>query len=1778
MSHSSTIAYTVTISSELGTNGDFTVTDTISTSNFMSGESATLDASSFKMVDENGRSVSISPTISEDGKSFTIGSLPELAAGGSYILTYRVNVEQSGNQSGNTTEVVKNNVTVDNGEHKHSANTSISYTQVVEKRAIRAESSNSRMRWNTVIRPGGTNIAGYTFTDTADADLTAIIYLYAFDSKGNQLYSKQESVTDTSFFTVSGNTFSFTFPDVSGVSYWQLNYYTEMTGESGETITTTNSSTVITPNEEESWTDTTKQTGTIVGKIAPTKTAEGYGEKDEDGIVPFYWNISVDYDGIQDTYKITDIINVSQVRRWANNPNGGGYNFYDWNAYPNDHYGTMSEIDAAIKGTLAVTVKDESGNETTLTYDELIAQGGTVKINYYTARSDSGTPTTDSSAAIRCFNVTISGVTPTNISFSYNTNFDTQHVSTGNTWRMLNQLYVDGTTKDATQLYTEPLEESGGIDKQALIRTSSDGSYIWTSGDYTFNYDNVGGELTFRLLATVADGADSLKVTDTLPEGFTIVEDSIKVGNFGADKNDISTNWTDNENVTITNPSSDNGNTLTVSVENIGTELTVRDNNAVVIQYKVKIDENYENLEGAEISSDGSGYTATKTFTNTATNVNPDGEDTTSSFDSTIIKDLDILSKTGAQVQLNGANTSTVHYSVKINEDAMDLLEDSNELELTDVMTSDELDFKLVPSSIVLYLVNEDGSRGEAVDPLAVKISQPETEDGTTKQTFTITVEDATAYILEYDFIADKREDASAATIGEFKNTISLIGYAEATDDTEVRGINVRASSNHAGLQLVKVDSKNNAKFLDANFLLEKYNSETGTYETVDEITLSGETGFIFDYFSTNCVLEGNTLYRITETDAPSGYILDETPFYFIIQGNVQDVRSGDITATNITISSEEEAKAAAGAPSGLDINMLDPNSDSYFEISNVKEPATGKAELTGTKNLTGRNLVDGEFTFTVTDEDGNVVSTGTNDAEGNITFTAIKYTAEQVGEYTYTVTEDTGSLGGVTYDDTSYEVTVKVEDNDNDTLDVNITYPDNGIVFNNDYDADGEVTLEATKELTGRTLNDGEFSFTVKEGDEVVATGTNDENGEIEFGSIEYTIDDIGTHTYFITEDSGSKGGVDYSSESYTVTVVVSDDGDGTLTATPVYPEDGVVFHNSYKAAKTTVTLGALKNYTGATLEDGQFSFELKDSDGNVVETVQNTANGTISFSEIEFTEAGEYTYTVSEVSGDNEGITYDDTEFTVTITVTDDKEGNLIASVDTDAEDIVFNNSYAAEGTVTLKATKELTGRDLIDGEFLFTAEDEDGNTVATGVNDENGNVEFTSISYTAADLGTHTYTITENSGSKGGVNYSSESYEVAVEVTDNGDGTLTANATYPEDGVVFHNEYTAAGSVTLEATKKLTGRDLVDGEFSFTVMDEDGNTVSTGSNDANGTINFTEIAYTEADLGTHTYTISEDAGEKGGVEYSTESYEVAVEVEDNGDGTLTANATYPEDGVVFHNEYSATGSVILEATKELTGRTLNDGEFSFTVTDEDGNSVATGSNDANGKVEFTEITYTEAEVGTHTYTITEDAGDRGGVDYSVESYTVTVVVSDNGDGTLTATPVYPEDGVVFHNSYKAAETTVTLGALKNYTGATLEDGQFSFELKDSDGNVVETVQNSADGSISFSALTFAEAGEYTYTISEVIGDEDGVTYDETVYTVNIVVTDDGEGRLVASVDTDSEDIVFNNEYTDPEDGTTSNPKTGDSSTILLWTCLLLSAILAVVVMMARKRKEQR
>lgn len=502
--------------------------------------------------------------------------------------------------------------------------------------------------------------------------------------------------------------------------------------------------------------------------------------------------------------------------------------------------------------------------------------------------------------------------------------------------------------------------------------------------------------------------------------------------------------------------------------------------------------------------------------------------------------------------------------------------------------------------------------------------------------------------------------------------------------------------------------------------------------------------------------------------------------------------------------------------------------------------------------------------------------------------------------------------------------------------------------------------------------------------------------------------------------------------------------------------------------------------------------------------------------------------------------------------------------------------------DGAADLAGTKTLNGRDLAAGEFSFTISAADGSVTDTPLpaettvsNNADGSFHFGDIAF--AKTGTYLYDVAEDTSAlPAGVKAVTQGAErVEVDVTVNEAGELVASVKVPEGGLSFVNEYgTNDAVVSVNATKAIVATDgleapaLNDGDFSFTISaDTEGAPLpeETTVTNRGGNVSFGPMTFTKAMLGDETsktfdYTISESGSKPGVTNDSAKSFSVTVT--DDGQGNLTAEVPGP---VSFANTYavaplSYSVSRDVSVKKELAGRDLREGEFSFELLEGD-DVVATATNAADGTVTFPELTYDAP--GEHSYTVREVTGDAAGVSYDTTAYAASVKVSDNGDGTLSAT-ASGDTSVTFKNVYEAAPATVTLNAKKVLEGAELADGEFTFRLENG-GQLMDEATNDADGNVTFRELTLKQAGTYTFTVSEIAGSEEGVTYDSSQKTVTVTVTDDGNGQLQASVEGNGQ--TFTNTYVKPAAGDT-NADAGDADKAIPQTGDTNNAALPIVV----------
>ena len=865
------------------------------------------------------------------------------------------------------------------------------------------------------------------------------------------------------------------------------------------------------------------------------------------------------------------------------------------------------------------------------------------------------------------------------------------------------------------------------------------------------------------------------------------------------------------------------------------------------------------------------------------------------------------------------------------------------------------------------------------------------------------------------------------------------------------------------------------------------------------------------------------------------------------------------------------------------------------FENTYSVTPTDAELDFGLSKAISGRDWTDADkFSFTITSPEGAplpdpatvTVSNKSADDDGiaAIKFGKIRYTA--AGTYKYEIRENAGNAAGMTYDGHVATAEVTVTENGEGKLIANVTKKESGRFTNAyrtelDYAAAGGLKLSKT--LSGRPMTEGQFTFTVTPADEASANALGLHEGANVYKSpataeatvglidilagheVKFTQADAGkTFTYTVAEKNDGQPGYTYDDAERTVTIAIADDGAGTLTATTTVtggPEGAhtmvhksgenkvesalVPFENSYSATTNKpVQVVAAKKLTGRLMADGEFYFGI--AYAGETEAIQGTPatnlGGQVSFGTLHYTTemladlvsagrairtdtdaklAWTINYTAFEYTNSlaDKGISAETSSFDFKVIVVDNGDGTLTATVDYGDAEPVFENVYGAEavddeltGTKKLQAAEGLSPADIA-GKFTFTVTpDEAGAPMpehATATNDAAGNVDFGKIHFTLDDL----------------------NRALGVKTDVSGDASSDAEANADEAEVD-----------EADADKVATDADASADE----------------SNDESK-----PTAPTAPRSHTFTYTVTESGSAPGVTNDANATRKVSYTVTDDGAGHLKVKREGADGAAfTFTNTYGVTptDSVVtdqVKTVKRLTGRDLAAGEFTFELL-EDGVVVASGTNDASGNVTLSPIHY-EAP-GAHTYTLREACpnalGLYKGVTYDGATYTVVTTVSDNGDGTLTATHKLEgtTESAGFTNKYHAMPTQVSIGAIKVLEGRELKKDEFSFKLVGED--IESTVTNDADGKINFDKFEYDEPGTYVYTISEVKGDEAGMTYDKSVFTATVNVVDDGEGNLKASVaytkgDKSVEGIVFNNTYKKPETPVPT-PDPGTSKTV--------------------------
>ena len=1160
----------------------------------------------------------------------------------------------------------------------------------------------------------------------------------------------------------------------------------------------------------------------------------------------------------------------------------------------------------------------------------------------------------------------------------------------------------------------------------------------------------------------------------------------------------------------------------------------------------------------------------------------------------------------------------------------------------------------------------------------------------------------------------------------------------------------------------------------------------TGNTALAGEKTLTGRDGKTDEAFNFKLTPDAETQKAIEKNDVSIAENGDTASVKNLKNGEAKDFGFGNVTFRKEGVYRFDITEKVPGTPAGgmtydrhaakVTVTVTD-DSDHPGKLKAKVEYNNGTASdrtdkavfknkyesslvygATGALNiqkvLNGRTMKAGEFEFTYGPKDGQTAKiTNPNQCESGKPDTMnvladLSFDQTMSGKtQTYIVRETKGSINGVTYDERIGTVEITPQDNGDGTMHVVTkvtmknadgsgesvkTYDSSNhnsgtptVRFTNTYAAAAtdpvQVITGFNKKLTGREWKDGEtFTFKLKnvskpdgvetapmpEKDEVTVRKADVKDGKapIEFGAL--TFKKAGEYKYQLKEQvpSPEAAGMTYDKAVRDITVTVTDNGTGKLTAVTAV-SGSKTFTNEYKTKDLQMDqvlgLSMTKVLTGRDMTEDDFSFTLKGTDEasakklNIAEdgetvsskdgadgetvTVLSGLNMTLKQADIGKT----YAYTFEEVKGSAKGIVYDESQYKLEITAKDGGDGTLKAEVvlkDKSGKELfrktvskenpamgekgitlAFANRYDGSTDVSggtkadINASKKLTGRKLKAGEFTFELMTKPGDGREGTVlqpnkkNGADGSIHFDALSYRTNEKAAGSGTVLKKAVEDGyatkttkddkvvytvnyrvaesannlpkGVTVTAGSFDLSVEVTDNNDGTLTAKTIYPKDSgdkCEFVNTYgtgeavpvNVSGSKTLEAEEGLNPPDI-SGKFTFTLkaltegapMPKD----ETVTNDGNGNVTFGTLAFNSNNLEdvdqagdgsrekTFKYSVTEFGNVPGVENDSKRTKEFELTLKDDGEGNLTVIPKETNNLFTFTNTYrveklSSSVTDQIDITKKLDGRDLKDGEFKFRLM-EDGK-VMEATNDANGKVTFDKITYTKP--GSHTYTVCEENDGKGGVIYDSNSYTVYTLVVDNGNGKLEATHRIDKEisgdqpaakDITFANKYQAKSTEVSLGVTKRLDNAKLKSGQFTFVLKDANGEEVESATNKADGSVQFKAISFDKAGTYEYTIEELNDKQKEITYDTKVHHVTITVTDDGEGSLKAVLTGDTA-AVFINSYDNGDNGggdddgktpvvTPTGIQTGDyTSGFMGMVVLFLSACASLAVTLRKKR----
>ncbi len=1140
-----------------------------------------------------------------------------------------------------------------------------------------------------------------------------------------------------------------------------------------------------------------------------------------------------------------------------------------------------------------------------------------------------------------------------------------------------------------------------------------------------------------------------------------------------------------------------------------------------------------------------------------------------------------------------------------------------------------------VEGQSVTVTKGEDASEAFAFTPLDLEFAEPgvhsyqiiEVKGDNTDITY-----DRSVYTFSVNVIIDSNGDLQAEVVGhnEKENAFQVSGDSAsgyAVDTVFTNYYHKTATS----IQINKTikDDTNSGK-TPADFVIETYeatvdgnnNWTIGDFIRSTVTDAQGEALLVRNYdntdFAQNDTDNDNVVtyhFIIKEKDTDlDGWTYDATEYRLtvVLTKAADETISAAFNIVKVTAAGQENLNVSGDTATINFANTYDPD-DAEISLNTLVK-----------KDLEGRDMTAGDFTFAIFnngepefDADGKLTNisdaraTGTNDANGNVSFTPNKLTFSQVAKYEFDIVEVKGDQGGITYDPIIYDLVVEVTDN-NGTLEANYYFEDSvtkTVTFKNTYTVDPiEVAINGVKILQvnngNKTMHAGDYTFGLyDENGTKIAETTNLANGTFAFGAIAYDTDDIGkTYSYTVkeiapdgsTDGSYSAGGVTWSGQSFTVSVEVIDNGDGTISADVTgNGTQNIAFVNAYNSNPVSVTLPGKKNLDNRPLTAGEFTFTLYSADRTFTNLTPKDANithdinGAFSVDLGTLGEGRHYFLLEENIPAEHaKGIHYSTAAFRITIVVTDNGTGQMAytqsvvnANVPNvpDAA-IVFTNVYIPEtGEIPLSGTKNYDGGKALENDvFSVGLYDSEAELLQTAPIKADKTFVFENLKYHAADVGnTYTYTIKEiipdgatdngdGTYTLGNNIYDGSIYTLTVSVTDDDkDGALEIDPVLTKGGVTV-NEITFTNTFVPDpitygiVAKKTYEKGLEGNDFEFTLVSADNKTdvEQNKKNDANGDIIFDAIPFSEA--GNYKFVVKEINKVLGFIRYSVAEYDVTITVvNENGvlrvsdvDTVNTKNTA--EADLEFINTYVMDGEdeITLRGTKKLTGdRTqVRANEFEFGLYDANGKLIESVKNDADGNFEFTTLPFDETDVPVNgskqiIYTIQEIAGNNTRYTYDDMIYTVVVTVKDNDQGGVTAS--YTVNGtpsanaeITFTNGYtNPAPVPYTPMAKKNYN-KTLTGGEFKFKLEgEINGTpVLQKKTNAADGTITFDTLHFPEAGTYTFTVTEIDKLLGYINYSAAEYelVVNIIDTNGVLSLGSVTVNNDPDGTVeFTNTY---------------------------------------------